>query len=1015
MKSLKQRLFINASRAGILIGFAGMASSQAYAQTQPDQEQPPSVASIGPQVDASTEKADIVVTGSRIARRDFSSNSPILTMNEAALQSQGSVEVEQKLQSLPQFTPGATAFQTSLQASNVGQPTLNLRGLGASRNLVLIDGRRAQPSSPSLQIDTNSIPAALVDNVEVITGGASAVYGSDAISGVINFKLKRDFNGVIASGQAGVTELGDGATYNLELTAGKTFADGRGSIMLSGGYYGRNSVTINSRDYFARARAAGLGGSNALPEGVYQPTLAGPIGPKDFVPPNFLPGGNLPTALALSTLFNGKYGVTGVVTPNTNIGFNADGTLYTQNNGVKNYRGPGIDAGYFLDVNGQLVFTNDQSSNTLLTTPLTRYNAFARAEYEFSDSLTVMAQGMFTKYDTNVQQNGVPAAFNVWNLVLPVTNPFVPADLKSLLQSRPQAGANFGLIKSLEAFGPRAQRFNTELYQLLLSVSGKLPGIDGSWEIYGTHGSTKIDETTYSGAVSYRRLEQLLFAPDGGNSLCTGGFNPFGNNPLSAECVAFASREAPKDSQITQNVVEANLQGRFFTLPAGDVRFAAGAGYREIKYQMHNDPVLSTTGTSDFISLSASQPSTGSINVKEIYGELLVPILKNVPGIKELTISPAFRYSDYSSSGGVSTYKVDFNWTLIDVVRLRGGYQRAIRAPNIAELSRGAVANPPFIGFTALGQGDPCDIASTFRQATNPGRAQVRQLCITQGVPAATVDSFSFPVPQVGGTTVSNSALVPETADTYTVGAVFRPGPGSGIFSRLSFSIDYYNIAIKDAINYIPATTALRNCFNEIGANPTFDQNSVFCQAITRSAGGQIINLATRPVNSGGFKTDGIDFQLDWGIGLRNGSLLANVAGTYVNSFKIASLSNLPFLEFAGTQGGPLGSVPRWKVNSTLAYATDSATIGVRWNYLDGMRSATSVTSPTSLRPGVSSYSTFDVFGRINVTKAFEMRAGVTNLANKQPLDVDGFAGQTDPSLYDPLGRRFYVGFTARY
>lgn len=965
---------------------------------------------------------EVVVTGSRIAKRDFVSDSPIVTVQTKALQDVGSVEVEQKLARLPQFSPGATQFQTSLQNGNVGAATLNLRNLGATRNLVLVDGRRAQPSGANMQIDVNSLPAALIEGVEVISGGASAVYGSDAVSGVINFKLKRRFSGFEVSSQYGVGEKGDGRTYDLSLTAGGNFADNRGNAVLSLGYFQRDAIPMNARGYFSRAAAAGLGGSNILPTGVYTPTTAGPIGPADLSPPYLLPGGNAPSAAALATLFNG-YGVSSVVTPATSLGFNPDGTLFTANNGVRNYKGPGLDGGYYADRTGQLVYNNQVSDLTLLTAPLKRWNGFAHVDYDLNDAVSVYGQAMLTSYRTITQQADIPAGFNVWNLVVPVSNPFIPTDLRTLLASRAQPNAPFSIMKSISEFGPRTVRHDTTLYQVLAGVRGTVPGQDWTWDAYGSYGRTEIDQTTTSGAVSYKALESLLFAADGGNAICAGGFNPFRSGSVSGACKTLVSRDAPSISTSDQYVVEATLQGGLFDLPAGRVRFAVGADYRRNSSVFRNDSVLNRALPSvDYIALAPSASTVGATSVKEIYGELNIPLLRNLPGVKELSIDPAYRYSDYSNSGGVSAYKVDFNWTVIDQVRLRGGYQRAIRAPNIGELFAGAISNAPLIGFTFQGQGDPCDVTSRYRSASNPDAARVRALCVSQGVPAGAVDSFSFPAPQVGGSIVSRSDLQPEEADTFTAGVVLRPAFDSPLLSRLTLSVDFYDISIKDAINYIPATSSLYNCFNNLGSNPTFDANNLYCQQITRSAGGQIVSLNTRPVNAGGIKTRGEDIQLDWSVDLESlgldpssGTMALNVVATHLERFQIANLPGAAFLEYAGTLGVDSGPLPEWRTNTTLSYQRGPATIGLRWSYLASMDSSTKITSPTAVRPGVPSYNTFDLFGRWALSQDVELRGGVTNLFDKKPLDVDGNPGQTNPSVYDPLGRRFYVAATLRF
>ena len=644
------------------------------------------------------------------------------------------------------------------------------------------------------------------------------------------------------------------------------------------------------------------------------------MGPANSAP-IFLPGGNFPSVAALTAVFGTA------INPTSNIGFNSDGSLFTANNGIINYKGPGSSAGFFSS-NGALDYTTNVSQYSLLTTPLNRYNVFAHLNYDITSDVTLVGQVMFSDFHTLLSQDGEIAGFNVWNLIVPVTNPFIPTDLTTLLASRPQPTADFGLINLLTQFGPRVQDHDVVLYQVQLGLQGKVPNHDWTWEIYGTEGRTQTDLPFNTGVVSYSALEKLLFAPDGGVSTCAGGFNPFGNNPVSPQCVAFITSTAPSSQTETQDIVEANLQGHLFNVPAGDLRFAVGADYRRNTFQFTNSPELNNNLPDvDLVTLSPSADTSGETDVKEVYGELLIPLLHNLPMVQELSIDPAYRYSDYNTSGGSSTYKVDFNWLVVDQLRLRGGYERAVRAPNIGELFGGAVADPPFIGFTFQGLGDPCDILSSFRAPSNPNAAKVAALCVQQGVPAALINTFTFPVPQVGGEQVSNTSLTPEIADTFTLGAAWQPAKGSDVFGRLSLSVDYYHIDIKNAITYVPAQTALFNCFNELNSNPTFDPNNFYCKQITRSPGGEIVNLNTQVVNSGGIKTDGVDFQLDWifdlkdiGLGPDSGSIALNFVGAYLHSFQIAELQGTPFLEFAGTLGGPASPLPRFRSNTSLAY-----------------------------------------------------------------------------------------------
>ncbi|WP_068079756.1 TonB-dependent receptor domain-containing protein [Novosphingobium rosa] len=954
----------------------------------------PAMAQSGtPAAQAAEPAGDIVVTGSRISRKDYVADSPIMTVSSQALQSTGDVTIEAKLNTLPQFVPGATAYTNNVASS--GQATLNLRGLGASRNLVLLDGQRMQPSSATMAIDLNTMPSILLDNVEVISGGASAVYGSDAVSGVVNLKIKHRFTGLQMDVQSGLNGAGDGATRDVSILAGTKFAGGRGHIMGAFEYYNRDAVYSRDRNFYASAFAKGgnSSASNTLPTGTYTPTA-----------------GNLPNATALNTLLR-SYGYTGSAYSNSTIlGFNNDGSLFTDTNGVFNYRG--TTAGY--GARGTSLYY-DPNAEVQLSAPMTRYSGFLRAEYDVAPDTLLYAQGLYTYYTTTSNGSGTLAQ-GTQALTVPVTNPFIPAALSSLLASRPSPTASFTVVKRFSSAGLRAIQHDNTVYQILAGAKGHLGESGVTWDLSYSHGHTRIDDRITSGGLLYSAVETLLNARDGGASLCAGGLNVFGENPISADCVNYMSRRTDNRTSLTQDNVEGTLQGGILKLPAGDVRFAAGFDYRGEAYNFSADPLLQSNPPA-VIGFNTASNTRGSTKVIEGFGELLVPVLADLPLIRRLELDTAYRYSHYNISGGVSAYKADLNWEVVDHLRLRGGYQRAVRAPNVGELFLGSTVNYASLGSVPSG-GDPCDVRSAYRTGANG--AAVRSLCLAQGVPASIIDSYQANYTQVPGTTTGNGALKPETADTFTIGGVLSSPFTAAALHRMNLSVDFYSISIKNAVGTVSGVTMVGNCFNGNNANPGFSASSPYCQNIVRNPDGTIYNINQPYLNLGGYRTSGVDIQFDWKIPLdamglhAPGSLTMNVVANYLAKFSIQNLPSTPFINYAGTIGSGTTYVP-WRITSTVGYEGNGGGLTLRWRHLSGMKDYTSVTTSNSTVPGVPSYDTFDLSAHIKVTERFDLRGGIDNLTDKAPLIVGGIAGSTDPSTYDPLGRRFYVGARAKF
>lgn len=961
--------------------------------------------------DEPTSVSEIVVTGSRIVRKDYNSTSPIVTVGQEDLQATGSVTVEGLMNDMPQFMPGNS--HGSVNPGNGGQANLNLRGLGSNRTLVLMNGRRIVPSNADGTVDVNLIPAALIKNVEVISGGASATYGSDALAGVANFILNDSFSGVQIDAQYGQTERGDGTTESFTVTVGGNLDDGRGNAVLSIGRSTRSAIMSDARG-FSR-----VSGRNSV----------SPLGVTTF------DSTNLPSQAFINSYLN----CANCVTPTGEFGYNTDGSLFSHV-GAYNFKSPG-GAEWDAYHEPGVAWAYNTGATGMLSIPLERWNAFSAVRYDLTDSMELYGNVLFTQYSSDVilAPTPMPGPSPTYGFRVPTTNPFISADLRAFLDARPDPTASFGLNKRFNAIGGRLAEDSTTVYQVTTGVRGDLPFGDWRYDVSAQYG--RVDnQTQQSGNVSRSAVQRLLDDPTGGASLCEGGFNPFGLTQLSQSCINYINRNSKNATLSEQSVVEATLQGGLFQLPAGEVRVAVGAQYREDTFAFRPDAGLSQSnpvvdhlgadglpdggkiGGVEVAGFNPVQPLTGSTNSTEVFIEALIPVLADKPFVQSLDLNLGYRYADYSTVGGVSAYKADIDWAVVDGLRVRGGVQRAVRAPSIGELFGNRDISSPQIGspVNAAGQavygGDPCDIRGAYRNG--PDAAKVRDLCIAQGLSAAAVDSYVFNSTQIQGFVGGNRNLKEETADTWTLGFVYRPQLENPLFSRLSTSLDYYSIEITDVVGTITAANQLQGCFNATGVtNTSYDVNNGYCQLFRRdSMTGNVVDSLGLQQNLATLKTSGVDLQVDWGFDLMDagmpdwGALNLNFVVGWMDAWQRQDAAGGPFNERAGTIDSTNGfTFPEWKFLTSVNYSKGPYGVGLRWRRVGEMD-----IYRTDNKLDAINY--FDLLGTWEVNERVVLRAGVNNLTDQDPQTWSpGIQANTDPSTYDILGRRYFVGLTAKF
>lgn len=936
-------------------------------------------ASEGTQTAQGTE---IVVTGSRIARPNAETTSPIVSLPASAFSQTGAVTLEDTLNRLPQFSPG-TGSTTNDNLSG-GITTLNLRGLGSNRTLVLLDGHRLPTATQLGAVDVNMVPQSLIQSVEVITGGASAAYGSDAIAGVVNFKIKHDFTGLQVDLNSGVSERGDGSTYQASVTAGTVFADNTGHIEASLIYDRRYGVSNADRPFSRIVRP-----SSNLPNGAY-----------------IADAGNLPSAASVNGVFAG-YGVApGSVSRSSNLGFNNDGSLFTYSGSNYNYQPGAPDI-----INNGRVRYNSSGNNGLIL-PIERVGGYLRAEKGIGDDTKVYIEGTYQHFTSSARY--APAGFT---FDVPTTNPFIPANLAAILSSRTDPTADFTVARRFTDVGFRTASTRYDEFRILAGANGRLPIRDWKWDAYASYGQVRANETDRNG-YSIDALTALIYASDGGRTLCTGGLNIFGTNAGSA-CSSYIRRDVTSLTRTTQKVLEGSIEGSLVHLPAGDVRFSAGGDYREDQFRFSPDAELQSGDLVSF-STGAIPPVRGTVSAKEVFAELLIPVIHDTFLIHKFEIGGGFRYSDYNTFGGVKTYRGEANWEAIRGVRLRGGYSRAVRAPSVGELYSPQTQASPLIGDpSSPGQGDPCDIRSSYRNGGNS--AQVSQLCIAQGVPQAFINSYTFDNTQLvdGGVTGGNRNLRPESADTFTGGIVLEPHIAGPMFRNFSLSADYYNITVKNVIGTIDGLTVLQRCYNFGGFNPSYSASNVYCQLFGRSSTtGAINSISLNNQNLGQYKTSGIDFSVNWripidGLGRERSSLNLNISATRLLDFKIQTFPGESSIQYSGFIGD-IG-YPKWRTVEHITYDYGPITINFQHRYIDAMTDA-SLVGTDDRSEHVRSINYFDLSFAIEVKKDTNFRIGVTNLTDVEPPSYSSFSqSNTNPGVYDVLGRAFYVGASIKF
>lgn len=959
--SARRSLFLGGAASGAML--LALSAAPAMAQTVPATPTETGTTDTAP--------ADIVVTGSRIARPDLQSISPVATITAEQFKNNNSVTVEQILSANPQFGAGDNAADNN---PGTGAASIDLRRLGTNRTLVLLDGKRLPQYDTTGAVDVNTIPTALIKRVDVLTGGASAVYGSDAVAGVVNFILNDRFTGVLAEGSGQVSERGDGQTYDASLTAGIKLGD-RGNLVASGNYSKRAGVTFGDRPYSnftldSSDLVSSGGSSNAIPTVFDLPGRSDADSQQQITP-------------------------SGVLTNNV-VPYNFNPVNYGQ-------------------------------------VPLERYSGVLLGRYEVSDAAEIYGRAMYEH--VHVLTTLAPTATAGFTFNIDPTNPFLSADERTQffnpatavindgtgVAADPTARAGtsvIGIRRRVVETGGRIEDHTTESYQVQGGVRGSI--LDGKYkyDVFAQYAEVKRTEV-FKNDLSYSALQRALDVVQGPNGpQCfdpSGGcvpLNLFGTAPISQAALNYVIRDAAQQTKTTQFVAGANVAGDldFLTSPFASHPAAISIG-GEYRRETAKTSVNDAFASGDLIYYGQGQNIAGKYDVKEGYIELKMPLVQDKPFIQSLNIEAGYRYSDYSTVGNVSTYKAGGDYAPFEGLRFRGVYQRAVRAPSVYELFS------PVVAGTGSLSNDLCAAGNTVSAA-------VQAICRAQGAPASSFNAngtsnISQPVSsQVNGFFGGNQNLQAEKTDTFTVGAVFNPPR----LRALSVSVDYYNINIANAIDTTPIASIEAQCY-------TVDLNaaSPACASIKRNtltgtlSGNITFGVGQQYQNVASIKTDGIDVTAGFHGGHLDGfSYGLNYGGNYTLNYTKQAAPTAASVQCAGNFGGQcnLEPLPKYKHVVDLSLGFGGVNLVSRWRLIGAVHAdaATAI-----LKSHIPAYHYFDETAVIKVNDKFAFRFGVQNLTNKVPplvgdtVGTDVNAGSTFPGTYDFLGRTFFAGFSAGF
>jgi outer membrane receptor protein involved in Fe transport len=957
----------------------------------------------------------VTVTGTRLKKRDYNTTSPITTVGSQTFELTQTTSVESLLNDLPQLVPGNTF--TSNNAGGEDFATIDLRGLGPNRTLILVNGNRMPASSTTGTANISTIPAGLIDRVEVVTGGASAVYGSDAMAGVVNFILKKDFEGMQVTAQAGQAERGLAEERDIQALIGGNFAGGNGNITVFAEYFSREGV-FQSEQQFSRTSASYCydyaTGQYSVVDTKAEAQKCRGTNPPGFT--GFVSGGGSGTppwgwitnnganaftnlATLLPAQFANQDTDCNPISPGVNVN---TGNLSFNNNGLLTPRFTSGACGTPDRGNGLAGNSSryNFAPDNYIVLPAERYNLSMFGHYDLEKDLTFNFGSIYSDSYTKVQLAATPATGLSITLTPGMQTLIQGAapDLWAALQSRPvNPLANFTMDRRMNEVGFRVGENESSNLSLFASLEGK---IDDNWSYELAGSFSDIDFVTRAqNSVNKTALAQGLAAcqtstgaPLGAAALpgCV-ALDIFGPGTLTAPMVNFLKVNTWSRTQVEEDTLSAFLTGDMWDLfGAGPMAVVAGGEYRYSKASFEVDD---QQRTGNIFGFNATQDQNGALDVFEGYTEISVPIVKDQPFMKYLGVEGGYRISDYSTAGIVHTYKYGGEYSPFDWLKFRGVYNKATRVASVFEAFQNG--DQGFPAYT-----DPCRDTNGDGILNDPTVSKV--FCQSQGVIYS--PGFTANNSQVQAFAFGNASLAPETAQTTTYGVVLQTGNDWFGIGNLKASVDKYDIQIDNIITTFGATFFINQCYQN-------NVNPALCTNVVRDpVTGQIDHVNTSRGNQGTRTTSGIDIQADYRLDLADiglgGVFTVNELYSIIDSYKINTT------EFAGTSSaGVGGAIFDWKQVMSATYTVGDWTLFGRWSYVPALIDSNfgNTTDPAA--------SYVDVAVRYAPTDWMAVTLTVDNVADKDtPQTASGlFAqGNTDPQVYDVLGRTWSLSIKTK-
>lgn len=906
---------------------------------------------------------DIIVTASRVQRSGFTAPTPTTIIGDAVLEARGATNVATVLNEIPAFKSSTTPTTNGVRAVQAGAYFADLRGLGSSRTLVLVDGNRFVPQIATgfggYQIDMNQVPALMLERAEVVTGGASAQWGSDAVAGVVNLILRKNFEGLKAEAQAGTSEYGDNSEYRIGMVGGLKLGD-RGNLTLAFDHVSNDGVG----DTFTRPwgrQAYGL--------------VANPSRPTNGLASQLI----LPD-VRYSTMTNGGLinSTTGPAAQLRGIFINPDGSLgrfqYGQFVGASFMQGGGSNEGINFN------------TGVSIAPSVHRWTGYGRLSYDVTDALTLYGEGSYSQ-TVGRAQTLPPRNEQATPIAVSLQNPFIPAALRTeiaRLNALPQNVNNqitsFNLGRNSVDIGYQRSRIENETRRGVLGFDADL---GNSWKLSGAaiYGRNVYTQQVFNNRIqsNFRFAVDVVQTANGpacravtlGNAAANGcvPLNVFGEGAPSRAAIGYVTGTTYSRTRYEQTAANINLSGEPFSTWAGPVSVALGGEYRREKQNTYVDPIAEAAGFES----SNARSLRGRFNVKEAYLEAVVPLARDLPLLRKLDVQGAVRLTDYSSSGSVTTWKAGATWESLPGLLVRGTISRDIRAPNIFELFTPSVTTILTRNFAAAVDGGPV--------------GQVPTASLTRG----------------------NLDLDPEVSKTKTVGFSYAPPfiPG------LQFSVDYFNIRVSEAIAQIDPNLLINFC---TGVTPTAER-AFYCSFITRSPTGaaSVYTVDNPYLNLGYIKRTGFDFeasyrlplaQLSTGLG---GALTARFSATRFNRFG-EDITGAGYVERAGETSS--AGNPRFVTNSSLTYDDSVLTLQLQMRTIAKGKYNNQFVEGTQINDNsVPGRTYFNMSTTIKAGEKFELFGVVNNLTDRDPpLIPQNFGYPTAPQYFDMIGRTYRFG-----